>query len=110
MCLGVPVQVLHADGHVAWCRDRAGRESRVDLWLVGEQPPGAWLMVFRGAARSVVDADEAARVGDALDALDTLLQGRMPDLDAAFADLVDREPVLPEFLRAAAAQGKEKKQ
>jgi len=99
MCLGTPVQVMHIEGCHAVCLDRSGATSRVDLLLVGDQPAGTWLMNFMGAARKVITAEEARRVDDALDALRVLLDGGTPDLDAAFSDLVGREPQLPDFLR-----------
>jgi hydrogenase expression/formation protein HypC len=99
MCLGIPVQVLRTEGTTALCRDHRGEVARIDTLLTGAQPPGTWLMTFLGAARAVIDADEAARVGRALEALQAMLAGEGADLDAAFADLVGREPHLPDFLQ-----------
>jgi hydrogenase expression/formation protein HypC len=99
MCLGIPVQVLSAEGPTALCRDHRGEVSRIDTLLTGAQPPGTWLMTFLGVARAVIDADEAARVGRALEALQAMLAGEGADLDAAFADLAGREPRLPDFLQ-----------
>lgn len=99
MCVGIPMQVVHEEGARALCRDRRGEQSWVDLLLTGPQPAGTWLMTFLGAARAVIDEAEAARTNAALDALDSLLAGEAPDLDAAFADLVAGEPRLPDFLR-----------
>ena len=99
MCLGIPVQVLSAEGATALCRDYRGEVSRIDTLLTGAQPAGTWLMTFLGAARAVIDADEAARVGRALEALQAMLAGEGADLDAAFADLAGREPRLPDFLQ-----------
>jgi hydrogenase expression/formation protein HypC len=99
MCLGIPLQVEHSEGTTALCRDHRGRVSRVDMLLTGAQPAGTWLMTFLGAARGVIDADEAARVVRALDALEQLLAGEGADLDGAFADLLGREPRLPDFLQ-----------
>ncbi|CAL96409.1 HypC/HybG/HupF family hydrogenase formation chaperone [Azoarcus olearius] len=99
MCVGIPVQVLRSEETRALCRDRDGSDVWVDLLLVGEQPPGTWLMCFLGAAREVIDADTAQRTLAALAALDTLMAGGDADLDAAFADLVNREPELPDFLK-----------
>lgn len=101
MCVGVPLRVQRMDGVFAICTDRAGAEHRVDTLLVGPQPAGAWLMSFLGAAREVIDARRAERLGTALEALSDLMAGRAVDLDAAFADLAEREPQLPEFLRGS---------
>ncbi|PKO59070.1 MAG: HypC/HybG/HupF family hydrogenase formation chaperone [Betaproteobacteria bacterium HGW-Betaproteobacteria-13] len=99
MCVGIPLQVQRMEGSVALCTDLDGVEHRIDTLLVGPQTQGVWLMAFLGAARAVIDEAEAARVGAALNALSGLMAGQPVDLDAAFADLVDREPQLPEFLR-----------
>ncbi len=99
MCVGIPMQVVHGDAGRALCRARDGSEAWIDLLLTGAQPPGTWLLTFLGAAREVIDAARAAQVGSALDALDDLLNGRPADLDAAFADLIERGPQLPDFLR-----------
>lgn len=99
MCVGIPVQVLRSEDTCALCRDRDGSEVWVDLLLVGRQPAGTWLMTFLGAAREVIDAETAQQTLAALAALDALMAGETPDLDAAFADLTNREPQLPDFLK-----------
>jgi hydrogenase expression/formation protein HypC len=64
--------------------------------LVGDVAPGEWLMTFLGAAREKMD--ETARFRPLPPrALDALLRGEPVDLDAAFADLLAREP-LPDHL------------
>jgi len=99
MCLGIPMQVVAAQGDgAAWCTGRGGR-SLVDMALVGPQRPGTWLLTFVGAAREVISAEAAARTNAALDALEAVLAGDTTTIDAAFADLVSREPQLPEHLR-----------
>lgn len=100
MCIGIPLQVrrLDADGDFALCGD-GSTEERLDLRLVGAQPEGTWVLAFNGAARRVLDAVEAAQIRSALQALEAALQGRTEGFDALFADLVDREPQLPEHLR-----------
>ncbi|MCC6609039.1 MAG: HypC/HybG/HupF family hydrogenase formation chaperone [Burkholderiales bacterium] len=97
MCIGVPMQVVEAgDGH-AWCDGRGGR-SRIDLAIVGPQPAGTWVLVFQGAARRVMSAEEAGQTNAALDALAAAIEGER-DFGPYFADLVEREPRLPEHLR-----------
>lgn len=104
MCIGIPLQVLQieADGDYALCGD-GEQQERIDLRLVGAQPAGAWVLAFNGAARRVLDAAEAAQIRSALQALSAALQGQTEGFDALFADLVGREPQLPEHLRPAAA-------
>ncbi|MBS0371128.1 MAG: HypC/HybG/HupF family hydrogenase formation chaperone [Proteobacteria bacterium] len=98
MCLGVPYRVIESAGWMARC-DGPGGEQQIDLSLVGEQPPGTWLLTFLGAAREVIDADRAAAINNALAALDAAMAGDHARIDALFADLVDREPSLPDHLK-----------
>jgi hydrogenase expression/formation protein HypC len=100
MCIGIPMRVVEAGATEAWCDGRAGR-SRIDLALVGPQPAGAWVLAFQGAARRVLSATEAAQTNDALDALEAAMAG-VQDVGSYFADLIEREPVLPEHLRRGA--------
>lgn len=101
MCIGTPLQVVafEDDGHYAQCTDGALQE-RLDMRLVGELPVGTWVLAFHGAARRVLDPDEAAQIRAALQALGQVLAGDAQGVDALFADLVNREPQLPEHLRA----------
>jgi hydrogenase expression/formation protein HypC len=97
MCIGVPMQLLSGATGRALCEGRGHRET-LDLMLVGEQPVGTWLLAFRGTAIRVLTADEARQTNGALDALEAALAGD-GSIDAHFADLVGRDPVLPEHLR-----------
>lgn len=100
MCMGIPMQVIDSGPGHALCCDRDGSHHCVDTQLVGQQPPGTWLLIFLGAAREVLDEVAAQRIGDALEALGRVMQGDT-GVDHLFADLADREPQLPEFLRPA---------
>lgn len=99
MCLGIPMRVVRVSGLQAHCEDHRGEAGVLDLLLVGPQLPGSWLIGFKGAARAVIDAVEAERIGRALEALQALMAGEAADIDAAFPDLAGRTPQLPEFLR-----------
>lgn len=101
MCIAAPMRVLRIlpAAHYAECVDRLGVETRVDLSLVGPVETGAWLLVFLGAAREVIDAERALQLDLALGALEAALAGDLAAIDAAFPDLVNRKPQLPEFLR-----------
>ncbi|MBT9496543.1 HypC/HybG/HupF family hydrogenase formation chaperone [Zoogloea oleivorans] len=98
MCLGVPYRVMESTAWIARCEGPDG-ELLIDLSLVGEQPVGTWLLTFLGAAREVIDAARATAINNALAALDAAMLGDTARIDALFADLVDREPALPDHLK-----------
>ncbi len=90
MCIGIPMQVVETGLGTALC-EGFGERRRVNMLMVGDQPPGTWVMVFLGSAREVLEPDEAQRVGDALRALQAVMSGNVEtgsDLDAFFPDLV----------------------
>jgi hydrogenase expression/formation protein HypC len=97
MCIGTPLQVRAIDGSFAWC-EADGRQERLDMMLIGEQPPGTWVLAFQGAARQVMSDTEAAQARAGRQALAAVLAGA-GDVEAFFADLVGREPQLPSHLR-----------
>jgi hydrogenase expression/formation protein HypC len=97
MCVGIPMLVVSSEPGAAWCEGRGDRQ-RLDTSLVGELAPGTWVLAFRGTAREVMSAEDAARTDAALDALEAVLRGES-SLDRFFPDLVDREPQLPDHLR-----------
>ena len=99
MCIAIPMQVCESLDVVAWC-EGMGKREKVNMMLVGEQPLGTWVLVFKGSALRVVDEDEARKTSDALTALNQVMQGDASGLDELFADLVNREPELPAHLRS----------
>lgn len=98
MCLGIPMQVIEVHETYALCEGRNGRQV-INTMLVEKVEAGQWLMTFLDAGREVIDAERAALVNAALDGLQAVSEGGEVDLDVFFADLVNREPTLPEFLR-----------
>lgn len=96
MCIGFPMTVLEGDELSALC-ERKGVRERISMLLVGEQPSGAHVLVHLGAAVRVLDDDEAAMIGAALDGLGAAVAG--DNFDQYFADLIGREPELPAHLR-----------
>jgi hydrogenase expression/formation protein HypC len=100
MCIGVPMRLVVTEAGRAVGEGRGQRES-LDLMLVGEQPAGTWVLAFCGAARRVLSEDEARETNAALDALEAVLAGAT-DVDIHFADLVGREPTLPDHLKGNA--------
>lgn len=96
MCVGIPMRVVEGGGLFAWCEGRTGRKQ-INMMLVGPQPAGAWVLAFLDSAREVLDEEAARRIDDALDAVDAVLRGEVPDVDALFPDLAGREPQRPDF-------------
>ncbi len=98
MCIGLPMQVIEPRGRYALCR--YGEDVRtIDMILVGDQPAGAWVLVFLDAAREIITEEQAAKTADALRALALVMQGET-SVDHLFADLVGREPELPPHLKS----------
>jgi hydrogenase expression/formation protein HypC len=97
MCIGIPMQIIEQRGESALCVYK-GQEGLIDMMLVGPQPVGAWLLVFLDTAREVLSDQSARQIADALEAMRLAMQGDSR-IDHLFADLIDREPQLPEFLK-----------
>jgi len=107
MCIAIPMRVIKALHGGALC-ERYGQGPReqqmIDMSLVGQQRPDTWVLVFLGAAREVVSAEQAALIGKALDALSLAGTDPTADIDRLFPDLAGREPQLPEHLRSQRAK------
>lgn len=97
MCVGIPMQVVTVGEGFAVCAGRGERQV-IDVRLVDAAPPDTWLLAFQGSAVRILTAAEAAQTNAALDAL-VALQSGASDIDAHFADLVGREPQLPDHLK-----------
>lgn len=101
MCMGIPMQVMEMRGTHALC-EANGQTELIDMILVGDQVQGTWILNFLGAAREILDPESAKQIRQALAALQAIHQISDPQvqLDELFADLIGREPPLPEHLRA----------
>ena len=66
--------------------------------LVDSVQSGDWLLTFLDSARETIDTERAAMINSALDALERVATGEN-NFDDCFADLIGREPQLPDFLR-----------
>jgi hydrogenase expression/formation protein HypC len=96
MCLGLPMTIVETDGLSALCEYR-GEQRRISVMLLSDPPVGAKVLVYIDSAVRLLDEEEARLIGDAIDGISAALDGQ--DVDRFFADLVDREPQLPEHLR-----------
>jgi len=96
MCIGVPMRIVETGEGWALCNNQ-GCVERVDMRLVGDRPADTWVLVFLGAARDVIGESEALNIRNALEALTLAASGST--VEHLFADLIDREPQLPEFLK-----------
>ena|SRR5690348_11399895 len=99
MCIGTPVLIERCTGFTAEGTAR-GVPVRIGLALVGPQQPGTWVLVHVDQAVRVLDPAEARSIGDALDGLEAAMAG--DGFEHLFADLIGREPQLPEHLRPPA--------
>lgn len=91
------MRVIRVEGDYALC-EGMGEQRRVDTLLLGTQPVGTWLLVFLDSAREVLSPGDAEKITSALQAVNLAMQGD-GDVGHLFADLVDRQPGLPEFLQ-----------
>lgn len=96
MCLGLPMTIVETDGMSALC-DFRGEQRRVSVLLLSSPPVGARVLVYIDTAVRLLDEEEADRIADAFEGLGAALNGE--NCDRFFADLIDREPQLPEHLR-----------
>lgn len=97
MCLGIPMQVQTLHDYTAQCSDVNGHVQQVDITLVAPVALGDWLLVHLNIAREALDPQRAEQINQALQALLAIQQGQ--DFEHFFADLIEREPQLPEHLR-----------
>ena len=87
MCIATPMQVIRGGPVTALCRGRNGEED-INMLLVGEQPPGAWVLSFLGWAREVISEAYAQEVNLALDGLQEIMDGADSiDVDRHFPGL-----------------------
>lgn len=98
MCIGIPLEVISCKDQQALCIHN-NTQQWVDCALVGDVKPGQWLLVFLGAARDVISAERAAKITDALAAMNAAIEGDVAAIDLLFDDLVSREPELPPHLK-----------
>ena len=77
MCIGVPMRVLECGGATALCEGR-GERRRINMLMVGDRPPGSWVMTFLGAARDVLSEEDAAEINRTLDEIEAILRGETP--------------------------------
>ncbi len=79
MCIGIPMRVVESGEVSALCEGR-GERQRINMLMVGDCPAGSWVMTFLGAAREILTEEEAARINQTLDELESVLRG---DFDLA---------------------------
>jgi len=97
MCIGLPMLIVASDGTVGTA-ERRGERTTLDMQRLGDVAPGTWVLAFQGVAVRELSEREAAQTDAALGALEAVLAGSS-DVGAFFADLVGREPQLPDHLK-----------
>lgn len=93
MCMGLPMQVVETRDGYALC-DGMGERREINTQLVGDQPPGTWLLTFLDSAREVLTAEDAALISDALTAVSRVMQGDT-NVEHLFADIINAERPRP---------------
>ena len=96
MCLGLPMTIVETDGVSALC-SCDGEERRVSVLLLSNPPVGAKVLVYLDNAVRLLEDEEARLISEALRGLQAAINGE--NCDDFFADLIGREPELPEHLR-----------
>lgn len=104
MCFGVPMQIESVDGLNAVCTGH-GRRETVTLSLIGPAEPGSFVLVYLGSATQHLSAEEADQISGAISAVDAAARGEA--FEHLIADLIDREPELPDHLRPSQAAQEE---
>ncbi|MCW8916902.1 MAG: HypC/HybG/HupF family hydrogenase formation chaperone [Magnetovibrio sp.] len=94
MCLGIPMKIEQLGHGWAQCVDRDGSTRRVTTLLIDSHDVGDWVLVHLDNALRLMDEAEANQIADGLKAVQAALRGE--DVDHLFADLVEREPQLPQ--------------
>ena len=89
MCMGIPMQVVQAGFGSAIC-NHGNEQRQIDTMLVGDVQPGDWVLVFIDAAREVISAKDAERISNALSSLTSVMNGGDGNVDALFADIIDK--------------------
>lgn len=97
MCIGIPMQIIAIDDRVALCGE-GDQQEVIDISLVSELQAGDWVLVYKGAAREYLPEERAQQILKAVQALAAIRDGY--DFEHFFADLIEREPQLPEHLRS----------
>ena len=102
MCLGIPLQVRTTPvPGTALCTTRSEPTAlrRVNTALLDTEPqPGDWLLAHVDIAIRALDPEEARLIDDALAAVTAAADGQ--PFEHLLADLIDREPQLPEHLQS----------
>ncbi len=80
------MQIIEQYEHTARCRGRDG-ERVISTLLIGPQEQGVWVLNSLGHAREVISGEEAAKIEDALAAVEAIMRGEEPDVDSYFPDL-----------------------
>ena len=101
MCLGVPLQVrevLSSASVRCASADSSDCPREVNTGLLEQPPlPGDWLLAHVDVAIRTLSSEEARQITDALLAVKAAAQGE--SFEHLIADLIDREPQLPDHLR-----------
>lgn len=104
MCIAIPKKViaLHDTASGMSADVQNGEQvERVDISLLESVSPGDYVLVFRGNALRVIDAQEAAKIERAFACVDKVMQGCTDsrEINRTFEDLESETINLPPHLK-----------
>jgi hydrogenase expression/formation protein HypC len=105
MCIGIPMKVAEIlDASSALCEGK-NEKGVLNTLLAGNVKPGDWVLAWNGMATRVITEERARDVILALDALTDGAEGKNPDVDHAFSDILENTGKLPPHLAALVKKG-----
>ena len=98
MCIGIPMQVrsFPSEGK-ALCEGR-GQKENLDCMMLSDLKVGDFVLAWNGIATQKISEQRAQKVNLALDALEQAMSGQEPNVDDAFADILQNTGKLPPHL------------
>lgn len=100
MCIGIPMKVESFPSEGKAICSGHGQTENLDILLIGEVKVGDWVLAWNGMATQKITEERARQVESALVALEDAMNGKTPDVEDAFADIIANTGKLPPHLQA----------
>ncbi|MBQ8829036.1 MAG: HypC/HybG/HupF family hydrogenase formation chaperone [Burkholderiaceae bacterium] len=100
MCIGIPMKVTQIlNESSAFCESK-DQKGLLNTLLIGSVSVGDWVLAWNGYATQKLTEERAHSVTNALEALTDANEGRLPDIESSFADIIENTGKLPKHLEA----------